>query len=354
MATLASSCDSCIEAKIPHCADLYQVCGVLTADTEYTSVITDRFGKKHILTDVTDADGIWTIDPADYPDGFFSQHGGPKVLQFYTDQNLCDLVTISIGDPAVDYTCISLKVFEASEEQATWDVLCLCDAAPAEQRFVYGLYLDVTGYSVGTTIESVNINGTDYLAGVYGSGTIGGAANDGFNFSVSISTALQEHGIDVNTFYTFGQGNGLNQITGESYVAFGLVAKSSVSVFVRWTDGNGATFVGSPVLINNNQSLCAAGTGDSTADICLLYNFTFPKYGGGTSTFDIGTLMFPTIEFISSDLLVFFNPFYVGTFYPDLVVAQNGGEFTVSGVEFFIPINSFDSSNGTITFSPCP
>ncbi len=163
MATLSNSCDTCYPVTIPHCSLAYTVCGVLTADTEYWSVITDKFGKKHIVNGTTDADGMWTIDPDDYPDGFFSQYGGIKTLQFYTDANLCDIVTITIGDPGTDYTCISIKVVEHSETYDTWDVMCLCEevVVPASPLYLYALGI-LVGNATIDTYNSVTVDGTTY------------------------------------------------------------------------------------------------------------------------------------------------------------------------------------------------
>jgi hypothetical protein len=101
-------CDVCYKTTLPTCVEEIIVDAQLEANTEYTWVIEDKFGRKYSKVETTDGDGLLTISVEDLPVGLFTAFSGSFTLIILNALG----ETVSFTYDELDYTCIQFSFFE--------------------------------------------------------------------------------------------------------------------------------------------------------------------------------------------------------------------------------------------------
>ena len=103
------ACTSCYKIKIDNCAESVTVAGELIPDTNYTWVITDKFGHEWSYVVTTDENGSFTIDLTDpmFPAGLFNQFSN-LTLEVFLYETQCEAAEMTFCDEP--YTCVNFSV----------------------------------------------------------------------------------------------------------------------------------------------------------------------------------------------------------------------------------------------------
>lgn len=117
-------CNSCFKDYLAKCNLAIQVYAQLTPLTDYTWIITDKFGNKYQGEFTTDADGFWQIQVADLPSGMLTQYSGDFLLQ--VQDSGCKPVKFKV---AQEYDCIDFTIKGGTYEKDTLG--CSFECAPA-------------------------------------------------------------------------------------------------------------------------------------------------------------------------------------------------------------------------------
>lgn len=105
--SLPVACPDCQEKNFSACEASYTITAGLTADTEYTVVLTDRNEVRYTQLVTTDGSGNLTIDTTDFPTGAFTPEFGGFTMVVYTDTEMTDPVDITAG--GYTYGCVKLN-----------------------------------------------------------------------------------------------------------------------------------------------------------------------------------------------------------------------------------------------------
>ncbi len=103
-------CDECLDVTYQACVDTYKIVAGLDLATDYYVAIEDRNGDVYTQLITSDSNGDLTIDATapEFPVGFWLAESGNKVVKFYSDEELTEVVSITVG-PAV-YTCVQMNL----------------------------------------------------------------------------------------------------------------------------------------------------------------------------------------------------------------------------------------------------
>lgn len=103
------SCTTCYKIKIDNCAESVTVAGELLPDTNYTWVITDKFGHEWSYVVTTDENGSFTIDLTDpmFPAGLFNQFSN-LTLEVFLYETQCEAAEMTFCEQP--YTCVNFSV----------------------------------------------------------------------------------------------------------------------------------------------------------------------------------------------------------------------------------------------------
>lgn len=122
------SCQSCFEANVAECPDSISVIGQLNAATNYSVVITDKFGERFIQTVTTDSGGSFIIDVSQIPPGTFNRHAGNFTIEVFEALTDCEPQSLTFCCDGVDkdYKCIVMSFYQ-SEGGGEVEIGCNCD-----------------------------------------------------------------------------------------------------------------------------------------------------------------------------------------------------------------------------------
>jgi len=124
MATITIDCTPCYKDHISCGNDTIMVLGTLTADTEYKWILSNK-GANYSGIATTDANGNFTIDVADLPNGLLNPYAGEFNLQVVTADDYCIQSTWNNSAYCIPYTCISFEVVNGTDVKNTLG--CPCD-----------------------------------------------------------------------------------------------------------------------------------------------------------------------------------------------------------------------------------
>lgn len=103
------SCTNCFEDWVCKCVpygSIITLNAYLTPFTEYTYVVTDKFGSKYTGTDTTDGFGHLEINTVSFPEGFFTEFSGRFKIQIMTSDN-CEPIKFYM---AGQYDCVEIEI----------------------------------------------------------------------------------------------------------------------------------------------------------------------------------------------------------------------------------------------------
>jgi regulatory protein YycH of two-component signal transduction system YycFG len=101
-----TACPDCLEKTLSACEASYTITAGLTADTDYTVVLTDRNEIRYTQLVTSDGDGDLTIDTTDFPTGAFTPEFGGFTMVVYSDVELT--TPVEITSRAHTYGCVQL------------------------------------------------------------------------------------------------------------------------------------------------------------------------------------------------------------------------------------------------------
>lgn len=147
------NCECCFHDFIVKCNTSLHVYAQLAPLSDYTWIITDKFGNKYQGEFTTDANGFWQIPVDQLPSGLLTQYSGEFALQ--VQDTGCKPVKFKI---AQEYDCINFTVKGGTYEKDTigCDFGCLPEVGSQAQ------ILPFTGEN------EVNITWTTELLTAYG------------------------------------------------------------------------------------------------------------------------------------------------------------------------------------------
>jgi hypothetical protein len=146
-------CSTCFTDFIAKCNLEVQVYAQLAPLSDYTWIITDKFGNKYQGTFTTDADGFWTIPVDQLPPGLLTQYSGLFTLE--VQDSGCKPVKFKI---AQEYSCIDFTVKGGTYEKNTLGCDFTCSPAVGSQ----------TSMQSFTNVATVSIPWTAGLAAAFG------------------------------------------------------------------------------------------------------------------------------------------------------------------------------------------
>jgi hypothetical protein len=99
------NCNCCFSDYLAKCNLAIQVYAQLSPLTDYTWVITDKFGNKYQGDVTTDSNGFWEIPVDELPAGLLTQYSGEFTLQVQGAG--CKPVKFKV---AQEYDCINFTI----------------------------------------------------------------------------------------------------------------------------------------------------------------------------------------------------------------------------------------------------
>lgn len=108
------SCNSCYEISLPACRDIIAVKLGLAADSQFTWVITDKFGNKYSEEVTTDGSGNFEVDTTELPDELFNAYAGKFILTIINSGDQTQ--AFEIND--TEYSCIAMSFHESDKDEA--------------------------------------------------------------------------------------------------------------------------------------------------------------------------------------------------------------------------------------------
>jgi len=106
-----NTCTCCFEDYMVKCNDNINVFARLTALTQYTWVITDKFDRQYSGIFTTDSNGFWQIPVEELPAGLLTEFSGSFKLEVYEFEvypsTSCKPVKFTI---AQEYECIEFTM----------------------------------------------------------------------------------------------------------------------------------------------------------------------------------------------------------------------------------------------------
>lgn len=108
-----NNCTCCFTDYLVKCSTEINVFAKLTASTEYTWVITDKFDRQYSGAFTTDGDGFWSIPVTELPAGLLTEFSGSFKLQVYQGEN-CAPVNFEVMQVT---NCIVFDVHAGTREK---------------------------------------------------------------------------------------------------------------------------------------------------------------------------------------------------------------------------------------------
>lgn len=109
---MTTTCTCCFTDYLVKCSETINVFAKLTAVTEYTWVITDKFNREYSGTFTTDVDGFWEIPVEELPAGLLTEFSGSFSLQVLDGG--CKPIKFLI---AQEYDCIAFDLRAGTREK---------------------------------------------------------------------------------------------------------------------------------------------------------------------------------------------------------------------------------------------
>jgi hypothetical protein len=122
------NCNCCFTDFVAKCNLSIQVYAQLAPLSEYTWIITDKFGNKYQGEFTTDSDGFWQIPVDQLPSGLLTQYSGEFTLQ--VQDSGCKPVKFKI---AAEHDCINFTVKGGTYEKNTLGCDFSCTPAAGSQ-----------------------------------------------------------------------------------------------------------------------------------------------------------------------------------------------------------------------------
>jgi hypothetical protein len=126
------NCNSCFQDYLAKCNLEIQVYAQLSPLSDYTWIITDKFGSKYQGEFSTDSDGFWEIPVDELPSGLLTQYSGEFKLQ--VQDSGCKPVKFKI---AQEYDCINFTVKGGTYEKDTLGCDFSCTPATGSQTQLF-------------------------------------------------------------------------------------------------------------------------------------------------------------------------------------------------------------------------
>lgn len=146
-------CSTCFTDYLAKCNLNVQVYAQLSPLSDYTWIITDKFGKKYSGLFTTDADGFWTIPVDQLPPGLLTEYSGLFTLE--VQDSGCKPVKFKL---AQEYSCIDFVVKGGTYEKNALGCDFSCSPVVGSQ----------TGLFPFTDEDIVTIEWTSGLLAQYG------------------------------------------------------------------------------------------------------------------------------------------------------------------------------------------
>lgn len=121
-------CNYCFQDYLAKCNLEIQVYAQLSPLTDYTWIITDKFGNKYQGEFTTDADGFWTIPVDELPPGLLNQYSGTFTLE--VQDSGCKPAKFKV---AQEYDCINFGIKGGTYEKNTLGCSFECSPAAGTQ-----------------------------------------------------------------------------------------------------------------------------------------------------------------------------------------------------------------------------
>jgi len=101
-----NSCSPCYDYDLYACYGNYVIDLNLTPSTDYNAIFTDKFNHNYSKAVTTGLDGTFTLDPSNFPTGFFTPENGSITMSITTTANVA--VSFVIG--YTSYDCVLLNI----------------------------------------------------------------------------------------------------------------------------------------------------------------------------------------------------------------------------------------------------
>lgn len=121
-------CSTCFYDYLAKCNLEIQVYAQLSPLSDYTWIITDKFGKKYQGLFTTDADGFWTIPVDQLPPGLLTEYSGLFTLE--VQDSGCKPIKFKV---AQEFSCIDFVVKGGTFEKNTLGCDFSCTPAAGTQ-----------------------------------------------------------------------------------------------------------------------------------------------------------------------------------------------------------------------------
>ena len=125
-------CSTCFTDFLAKCNLNIQVYAQLSPLSDYTWIISDKFGKKYSGLFTTDADGFWTIPVDELPPGLLTEYSGLFTLE--VQDSGCKPIKFKI---AQEYSCIDFVVKGGTFEKNTLGCDFSCSPAVGSQTGLF-------------------------------------------------------------------------------------------------------------------------------------------------------------------------------------------------------------------------
>lgn len=125
------NCNCCFTDFIAKCNTSLQVYAQLAPLSDYTWIITDKFGNKYQGEFTTDSDGFWEIPVDQLPSGLLTQYSGEFILQ--VQDTGCKPVKFKL---AGEYDCINFTVKGGTYEKDSIGCDFTCAAGSSQTSMV--------------------------------------------------------------------------------------------------------------------------------------------------------------------------------------------------------------------------
>jgi hypothetical protein len=126
-----TSCACCFTDYLAKCNSAITVFAQLSPLTQYTWVITDKFGKKYQGEFTTDSDGFWTIPVEELPAGLLTEYSGLFTLEVMDSG--CKPVKFKV---AQEFNCIDFVIKGGTYEKDTLGCDFSCTPVAGDQNLL--------------------------------------------------------------------------------------------------------------------------------------------------------------------------------------------------------------------------
>lgn len=102
----SAGCSPCYPYDLYSCYGSYMVDLGLPGSSSLKIIFTDKFGKEYIKSVSTESNGVFTIDPVDFPEGFFTPENGIITGTIKNVNN--ESVSFTVG--YISYECLQINL----------------------------------------------------------------------------------------------------------------------------------------------------------------------------------------------------------------------------------------------------